>query len=112
MPAPQITQISTPSMKAMIHLPMDELQQHSSSTESAHDHELHENGDAQTAGNRLMSASVGGISPFESAARGKKVSMTSKPSKIPLPGSKAPAYFAGEYIYMQNQEDTSLIIIL
>ncbi|XP_036212750.2 pneumococcal serine-rich repeat protein isoform X2 [Bactrocera oleae] len=96
MPAPQVTQISTPSMKAMIHLPMDELQQHSSSTESAHDHELQESGDTQATASRLMSASVGGISPFESAARGKQVSSVSKPSKIPLPGSKAAAYFAGK----------------
>ncbi|XP_039949893.1 uncharacterized protein LOC120767731 isoform X3 [Bactrocera tryoni] len=96
MPAPQVTQISTPSMKAMVHLPMDELQQHSSSTESAHDHELHESGDTQTTASRLMSASVGGISPFDSVARGKKVGVGSKPSKIPLPGSKAAAYFAGK----------------
>ncbi|XP_054081810.1 nuclear pore complex protein DDB_G0274915 isoform X2 [Zeugodacus cucurbitae] len=96
MPAPQVTQISTPSMKAMVHLPMDELQQHSSSTESAHDHELQENSDTQTAVSRLMSASVGGISPFESATRAKKVSTGSRPSKIPLPGSKAAAYFAGK----------------
>ncbi|XP_036324763.1 uncharacterized protein LOC118738009 isoform X2 [Rhagoletis pomonella] len=96
MPAPQVTQISTPSMKAMVHLPMDELQQHSSSTESAHDHELQDNGHAQNVASRLMSASVGGVSPFESAVRGKKNSIGSKPSKIPLPGSKAAAYFAGK----------------
>ncbi|XP_053970143.1 uncharacterized protein LOC128871960 [Anastrepha ludens] len=97
MPAPQVTQISTPSMKAMVHLPMDELQQHSSSTESAHDHdELQEIGNAHAMVSRLMSASVGGVSPFENALRGKKVSIGSKPSKIPLPGSKAAAYFAGK----------------
>lgn len=87
----------------MIHLPMDELQQHSSSTESAHDHELQESGDTQATASRLMSASVGGISPFESAARGKQVSSVSKPSKIPLPGSKAAAYFAGEFMWFTEQ---------
>ncbi|CAD6992951.1 unnamed protein product [Ceratitis capitata] len=96
MPAPHLTQISTPSMKAMVHLPMDELQQHSSSTESAHEHELPESGDIQTTVSHLMSASVGGVSPFDSVVRGKKAGVASKPSKIPLPGSKAAAYFAGK----------------
>ncbi|XP_067617022.1 serine-rich adhesin for platelets isoform X2 [Eurosta solidaginis] len=99
MPPPPITQISTPSMKAMVHLPMDELQQHSSSTESAHDNDLQESGGQSqtvTSLTRLMSASVGGVSPFDNALRGKKVSTGSKPSKIPLPGSKAAAYFAGK----------------
>jgi hypothetical protein len=53
--------ISTPSMKAMIPLPMDEAFQHSSSTESAHDQ--HESKCPETP-------------------------KRSKPSKIPLPGTK------------------------
>lgn len=55
-------QVSTPSMKAMIPLAMDELQNHSSSTESAHDHAERDSsrGDASKR----------------------------RPSKIPLPGTK------------------------
>ncbi|XP_030369679.1 mucin-22 isoform X2 [Scaptodrosophila lebanonensis] len=128
MPQPQATQISTPSMKAMVHLPMDELQQHSSSTESAHEHELtHDETQSKTMTNmlapigsstptstaggasagigpaagsisaRVMSTSVGGVSPFEQTpprgAAFRKFQSASKPSKIPLPGSKAAAYF-------------------
>lgn len=57
-----LSQVSTPSMKAMTPLALDELQNNSSSTESAHDHE-------------------------RDSVRGT----TSKyrPSKIPLPGSKS-----------------------
>lgn len=63
---PHSQTISTPSMKAMIPLPMDEAFQHSSSTESAHDQQEREN------------------------AMGKcpETPKRSKPSKIPLPGSK------------------------
>lgn len=53
-------QVSTPSMKAMIPLAMDELQNHSSSTESAQDHAERESGGASKR----------------------------RPSKIPLPGTK------------------------
>ncbi|XP_022211479.2 uncharacterized protein LOC111066864 isoform X3 [Drosophila obscura] len=136
MPAPPVTQISTPSMKAMVPLAMDELQ-HSSSTESAHEHEttpgqgqgqgqaLHctpNNNNNSTlrksiinAGSpcplgsstpssiaaRVMSTSVGGVSPFEQTPPARqntfrKFGSASKPSKIPLPGSKAAAYFAGK----------------
>lgn len=58
--------ISTPSMKAMVPLPMDEAFQHSSSTESAHDQQEREN------------------------ALGKcpETPKRTKPSKIPLPGTK------------------------
>ena len=56
------TPISTPSMKAMVPLAMDELLQHSSSTESAQDH---------TERDRMCP---------ETPKR--------RPSKIPLPGSK------------------------
>ncbi|XP_059218531.1 bromodomain-containing protein DDB_G0270170 isoform X2 [Stomoxys calcitrans] len=127
MPQPITTQISTPSMKAMTHLPMDDMQHHSSSTESAHEHDeqhdvmssSHMVGSA--AANKLengrdmrqilMSTSVGGISPFEQQLQQQQVAAirnhvqalkkfsgvtTSKPSKIPLPGSKAAAYFAGK----------------
>ncbi|XP_026835636.1 uncharacterized protein LOC6552814 isoform X1 [Drosophila erecta] len=126
MPAPPVTQISTPSMKAMVPLAMDELQQHSSSTESAHEHE---NQALQTANSpisplsktminaspcpvgsstpsniaaRVMSISVGGVSPFEAMTPPprqnafRKFGSASKPSKIPLPGSKAAAYFSGK----------------
>ncbi|XP_017140875.2 uncharacterized protein LOC108154926 isoform X1 [Drosophila miranda] len=134
MPAPPVTQISTPSMKAMVPLAMDELQ-HSSSTESAHDHEgtpgqgqrqaqaLHvtpnnnstlrksiiNSGNPSPLGSstpssiaaRVMSTSVGGVSPFEQTPPARqnafrKFGSASKPSKIPLPGSKAAAYFAGK----------------
>ncbi|XP_017057439.1 serine-rich adhesin for platelets isoform X2 [Drosophila ficusphila] len=127
MPAPPVTQISTPSMKAMVPLAMDELQQHSSSTESAHEHE---NQPPRTPNNstvsplsktminasplpvgsstpssiaaRVMSISVGGVSPFEGVTPPprqnafRKFGSASKPSKIPLPGSKAAAYFSGK----------------
>ncbi|XP_043656554.1 mucin-4 isoform X2 [Drosophila teissieri] len=126
MPAPPVTQISTPSMKAMVPLAMDELQQHSSSTESAHEHE---NPALQTPNStisplsktminaspcpvgsstpsniaaRVMSISVGGVSPFEAMTPPprqnafRKFGSASKPSKIPLPGSKAAAYFSGK----------------
>ena len=59
------TTISTPSMKAMIPLAMDDLFQHSSSTESAHDQQ-----------ERDMTASKCPETPRRT-----------KPSKIPLPGS-------------------------
>ncbi|XP_034660805.1 uncharacterized protein LOC117896534 isoform X2 [Drosophila subobscura] len=131
MPAPPVTQISTPSMKAMVPLAMDELQ-HSSSTESAHEHETPGQGQAlhctptnnnnstlrksiinagspcplgsSTPSNiaaRVMSTSVGGVSPFEQTPPARqnafrKFGSASKPSKIPLPGSKAAAYFAGK----------------
>ncbi|XP_037952713.1 rho GTPase-activating protein gacF-like isoform X2 [Teleopsis dalmanni] len=102
MPQPTATQISTPSMKAMVHLALDDIQQHSSSTESAHDHELQQDS-PQTINSKLMSTSVGGVSPFEQhySARGyqavkKFTTAASKPSKIPLPGSKSGSYFAGK----------------
>lgn len=60
-----IGEVSTPSMKAMIPLPMDDIQTHSSSTESAHDHAERESG-------------------RNSIGDGRR-----KPSKIPLPGAKA-----------------------
>lgn len=65
----QQTTISTPSMKAMVPLAMDEIFQHSSSTESAthfddqHDHDI------------VMT-------------KYPETPKRSKPSKIPLPGSK------------------------
>ncbi|KRG02226.1 transcription initiation factor TFIID subunit 1 isoform X2 [Drosophila mojavensis] len=122
---PRSDQISTPSMKAMVPLAMDELQQHSSSTESAHEHEpertpndstqsktmvnsspspLVSSTPTATAGSsiaaRVLSSSVGGVSPFEATplrSHGfRKFNSASKPSKIPLPGSKAAAYFAGK----------------
>jgi len=127
MPAPPVTQISTPSMKAMVPLAMDELQQHSSSTESAHEHENQAlrtptstnsplsktiiNASPCPVGSstpsniaaRVMSISVGGVSPFESGMTPpprqnafRKFGSASKPSKIPLPGSKAAAYFSGK----------------
>lgn len=55
-------QVSTPSMKAMIPLAMDELQNHSSSTESAHDHAERDSGRCDASKRR--------------------------PSKIPLAGTK------------------------
>lgn len=58
--------ISTPSMKAMIPLPMDEAFQHSSSTESAHDQQEREN----------------------AMSKCPETPRRSKPSKIPLPGTK------------------------
>lgn len=58
--------ISTPSMKAMIPLPMDEAFQHSSSTESAHDQQEREN----------------------ALSKCPETPKRSKPSKIPLPGTK------------------------
>ncbi|XP_023174683.2 uncharacterized protein LOC111602017 isoform X2 [Drosophila hydei] len=122
---PRSDQISTPSMKAMVPLAMEELQQHSSSTESAHEHEpertsndstqnktmvnsspspLVSSTPTATAGSsiaaRVLSSSVGGVSPFEATplrSHGfRKFNSASKPSKIPLPGSKAAAYFAGK----------------
>ncbi|KAH8242658.1 hypothetical protein KR032_000913 [Drosophila birchii] len=124
MPAPPVTQISTPSMKAMVPLAMDELQQHSSSTESAHEHENQAHrtpnstpnktiintspcvpvGSSTPSSNiaaRVMSTSVGGVSPFEGTTTSRqsafrKFGSASKPSKIPLPGSKAAAYFVGK----------------
>ncbi|XP_073814625.1 javelin-like isoform X3 [Musca autumnalis] len=128
MPQPITTQISTPSMKAMTHLPMDDMQHHSSSTESAHEHDLQhpqKQNDvmsaSQTVANKmengremrqiLMSTSVGGVSPFEQQLQQQHVAAirnqvqalkkfsgvtATKPSKIPLPGSKAAAYFAGK----------------
>ncbi|XP_044315030.1 uncharacterized protein LOC108043120 isoform X2 [Drosophila rhopaloa] len=126
MPAPPVTQISTPSMKAMVPLAMDELQQHSSSTESAHEHETQAlrtpnstisplsktmiNASPCPVGSstpsniaaRVMSISVGGVSPFEGMTPPprqnafRKFGSASKPSKIPLPGSKAAAYFSGK----------------
>jgi hypothetical protein len=56
--------ISTPSMKAMIPLAMDDIFQHSSSTESAHDQQQHEH-----------------------FSKCPETPRRSKPSKIPLPGS-------------------------
>ncbi|XP_017101808.2 serine-rich adhesin for platelets isoform X1 [Drosophila bipectinata] len=132
MPAPPVTQISTPSMKAMVPLAMDELQQHSSSTESAHEHENQQqqqqnqqqpglrtpnstlsktitaspcpvgSSTPSSIAARVMSTSVGGVSPFDSSnptgrqSAFRKFNSTSKPSKIPLPGSKAAAYFTGK----------------
>ncbi|XP_068157837.1 serine-rich adhesin for platelets isoform X2 [Drosophila tropicalis] len=122
MPAPTVTQISTPSMKAMVPLAMEELQQHSSSTESAHEHEATPKGQStpnttlsktiiqanplgtstpSSIAARVMSTSVGGVSPFEQTPTSRqnafrKFGSASKPSKIPLPGSKAAAYFAGK----------------
>ncbi|XP_061399672.1 serine-rich adhesin for platelets [Musca vetustissima] len=128
MPQPITTQISTPSMKAMTHLPMDDMQHHSSSTESAHEHDSQhpqkENdvmSSSQMAASKmengremrqiLMSTSVGGVSPFEQQLQQQHVTAirnqvqalkkfsgvtATKPSKIPLPGSKAAAYFAGK----------------
>ncbi|KPU79861.1 uncharacterized protein Dana_GF16890, isoform C [Drosophila ananassae] len=132
MPAPPVTQISTPSMKAMVPLAMDELQQHSSSTESAHEHENQQQQQQQkqqqgmrtpnstlsktitaspcpvgsstpsSIAARVMSTSVGGVSPFDSSSTTgrqsafRKFNSNSKPSKIPLPGSKAAAYFTGK----------------
>ncbi|XP_020812813.1 uncharacterized protein LOC110187716 isoform X1 [Drosophila serrata] len=126
MPAPPVTQISTPSMKAMVPLAMDELQQHSSSTESAHEHEnqahrtpngtpnktiinaspclpMGSSTPSSTIAARVMSTSVGGVSPFEGTTTPpsrqsafRKFGSASKPSKIPLPGSKAAAYFVGK----------------
>jgi hypothetical protein len=58
--------ISTPSMKAMIPLAMDEAFQHSSSTESAHDQQEREN----------------------ALSKCPETPKRSKPSKIPLPGTK------------------------
>lgn len=101
-PPPTSTQISTPSMKAMIHLPMDEIQQHSSSTESAHDLQ----NELPHSVNKLMSTSVGGTSPFAQHNTSRQQNLkkmgavamaVSKPSKIPLPGSKAVLYFSGKY---------------
>lgn len=62
---PHSQTISTPSMKAMVPLAMEEAFQHSSSTESAHEQE-------------------------REAAMGKcpETPRRSKPSKIPLPGTK------------------------
>lgn len=57
------SQVSTPSMKAMIPLAMDELQNNSSSTESAHDHAERDSGRNTDTAKR-------------------------RPSKIPLPGTK------------------------
>lgn len=61
------TQVSTPSMKAMVHLPMDDLQNHSSSTESAHD---------QTERDSSNNSRLGPDTPKR------------RPSKIPLAGMK------------------------
>lgn len=58
--------ISTPSMKAMIPLPMDEAFQHSSSTESTHDQQDRD----------------------QTMLKYPETPKRSKPSKIPLPGSK------------------------
>lgn len=58
-----LNQVSTPSMKAMTPLALDELQNNSSSTESAHDHAERDSG-------------RGSASKY-------------RPSKIPLPGSKS-----------------------
>uniref|UniRef100_A0A1I8ML30 Uncharacterized protein n=1 Tax=Musca domestica TaxID=7370 RepID=A0A1I8ML30_MUSDO len=128
MPQPITTQISTPSMKAMTHLPMDDMQHHSSSTESAHEHDSQHPqkqndvmSSSQMAASKiengremrqiLMSTSVGGVSPFEQQLQQQHVTAirnqvqalkkfsgvtATKPSKIPLPGSKAAAYFAGK----------------
>ncbi|KAH8312334.1 hypothetical protein KR044_010260 [Drosophila immigrans] len=130
---PRSDQISTPSMKAMVPLAMEELQQHSSSTESAHEHEAERtpndtqsktivnaihgasplgsstptapatsSGSGSSIAARVMSSSVGGISPYQSEQTPmrnyafRKFNSASKPSKIPLPGSKAAAYFAGK----------------
>lgn len=125
MPQPITMQISTPSMKAMTHLPMDDMQHHSSSTESAHEHDITHNPvhDAMVASQiqsklengrdvrqLIMSTSVGGVSPFEHQLQQQQMAAirnqvqalkkfsgvpATKPSKIPLPGSKAAAYFAG-----------------
>lgn len=129
MPQPITTQISTPSMKAMTHLPMDDMQHHSSSTESAHEHDSQHPqkqndvmSSSQMAASKiengremrqiLMSTSVGGVSPFEQQLQQQHVTAirnqvqalkkfsgvtATKPSKIPLPGSKAAAYFAGKF---------------
>lgn len=58
--------ISTPSMKAMVPLAMDEAFQHSSSTESAHDQQEREH----------------------ALSKCPETPKRSKPSKIPLPGTK------------------------
>lgn len=71
------TQISTPSMKAMIPLQMDDIQQHSSSTESAQDQ-------TERTDLKFSNNSGGGGHP-ETPKR-------TRPSKIPLPGTKG--YFA------------------
>lgn len=63
---PHSQTISTPSMKAMIPLVMDEAFQHSSSTESAHDQQERE----------------------AAMAKYPETPKRSKPSKIPLPGTK------------------------
>ena len=66
--------ISTPSMKAMIPLAMDEAFQHSSSTESAHD---------QQERDQMLN-------------KCPETPKRSKPSKIPLPGSKPPSGFVAK----------------
>ncbi|KAI8119781.1 hypothetical protein CVS40_9010 [Lucilia cuprina] len=123
MPQPITMQISTPSMKAMTHLPMDDMQHHSSSTESAHEHDVvhHETmtisqmqtklENGRNIRQAIMSTSVDGVSPFEQQLQQQQVAAirnqvqalkkfsgvtATKPSKIPLPGSKAAAYFAGK----------------
>lgn len=125
MPQPITMQISTPSMKAMTHLPMDDMQHHSSSTESAHEHDLNQHDTMTTSQlqtklengrnirQALMSTSVDGVSPFEQQLQQQQLAAVrnqvqalkkfsgvtaTKPSKIPLPGSKAAAYFAGKVI--------------
>ncbi|KAM7364475.1 javelin-like isoform 3-T3 [Cochliomyia hominivorax] len=123
MPQPIAMQISTPSMKAMTHLPMDDMQHHSSSTESAHEHDITHHDTMTTSQMQtklengrnirqaLMSTSVDGVSSFEQQLQQQQVAAirnqvqalkkfsgvtATKPSKIPLPGSKAAAYFAGK----------------
>ncbi|XP_034487932.1 serine-rich adhesin for platelets isoform X1 [Drosophila innubila] len=123
---PRSDQISTPSMKAMVPLAMDELQQHSSSTESAHEHEPEPQSQSQsqsqstpndTQSKTIVNSPLGSSTPTAPSSGSsiaarvmsssyeqtpqrsyafRKFSSASKPSKIPLPGSKAAAYFAGK----------------
>lgn len=127
--SPQVTQISTPSMKAMVPLCMDELQQasttvtneHSSSTESAHEHYSHDKEIIASSTPRLLGARdiegrfASSSSPFNAqstlssspSAFGKQSSSAqhlsqkfvspNKPSKIPLPGSKSNLFTNGEF---------------
>jgi hypothetical protein len=68
------TQISTPSMKAMVPLAMDEVLQHSSSTESAQDQTER---DCSSSNNNSRTTITYPDTPKRRP-----------PSKIPLPGSK------------------------